>query len=99
MRGNVNDAQLLSPVMTCATEGAVMCSREKVCCARSRKCILCTLPVAFSELRLAGRENATKKKKQFGWQSDFAGLVENHFLEVNYIQFPEARFDATSHCY
>ena len=53
MRCNVNDAQLLSPVMTCATEGAIMCSREKVCCARSRKCLLCTLLGIVSTLLLA----------------------------------------------
>ena len=44
--------------VTWATECAV-CAYEKKCVARSRKCILCTSPVAFSELRLPGRENAT----------------------------------------
>ena len=51
---------------------------EKKCAvARSRKCILCTLPVAFSELRLTGREHATKKKLS-GWRSELGFLVYNN---------------------
>ena len=57
----------------------------------SGEVVLCTLPVAFSELRLTGRENATKK---------FIGSclyqLLTGFLEVKYLQFPEARFDSTS---
>ena len=43
---------------------------RKCAVARSRKCILCTPPVAFSELRLTGREkrNLSKKKKLDGGQ-------------------------------
>ena len=44
-----------------------------------------------------GRGNATTKK-QSGWWSVLAFLVENNFLEVKYFQFPEARFDSTCHC-
>ena len=40
-------------------------TRKGCAVARSRKCILRTLTVAFSELRLTGRENATHQKKIF----------------------------------
>ena len=70
-----------------------MCSRD-VCCACYRKCILCTPPVAFSELRLTGRENATKKKS--GWRSDFVVRVENNFLKANCQQFPGKDFEFVS---
>ena len=53
---------------------------RKCAVARSRKCILCTLTVAFSELRLTGRENATDQKKKSGWRSEVADLVVNVFL-------------------
>ena len=58
-----------------------MCAHEKRCAvARSRKCILCT-PLAFSELRLTGRENATNLKDNSGWRSDVTDLIENNFLK------------------
>ena len=39
-----------------------------------------------------------KRNKKSGWWSDLAGLVDNNVLEVNCLQFPEARFDSTCHC-
>ena len=59
-----------------------MCADVKKCAvARSRKCILCTHSVAFSELRLTGRENATNLKKKSGWRSEVADLIVNVFLK------------------
>ena len=59
----------------------VVCVYDKKCAvARSRKCILCTPPVAFSELRLTGRENATKIKHS-GWRSEVADLIVDVFLK------------------
>ena len=57
------------------------CAHEKVYCALFRKCILCTPPVAFSELRLTGRENASNLKTKSGWQSEVADLIVNVFLK------------------
>ena len=58
-----------------------MCLREKCAVARSKKCILCTPPVAFSELRLTGHENATNLLKNSGWRSEVAYLIVNVFLK------------------
>ena len=54
---------LFKPDNLILSQGVRWCAQEKVCCARSKKSILCTLPVACSELRLTGRENAHLKKK------------------------------------
>ena len=41
-----------------------VCAHEKKCAvALSKMCILCIPPVAFSELRLTGREYETSQKK------------------------------------
>ena len=59
-----------------------MCAHEKKCAAaRCRKCILCTPSVAFTELRLNGRENASNKKNNSGWRSEVTDLIVNVFLK------------------
>ena len=40
-----------------------------------------TPPVAFSESRLTGRENASDLKTKSGWQSEVADLIVNVFLK------------------
>ena len=66
-----------------------MLTRESVLCTLSRKCLLCTHPVAFSELRLTGRENATKKKKKTTiWM---AGQIL-WFLSRIFLKFTAASF-------
>ena len=75
----MNDADT---TLSGATECAV-CPHEKKCAvAHSRKCILCAPPVAFSELRLTGRENA-----KF-WMA-VRGSYRECFLEAPYSGFLE----------
>ena len=56
----------------------------------SGEVVQCTPPVAFSELRLTGRENATKKiSSQILW---FLSITSSEWsVGVIYLQFPEAR--------
>ena len=62
-------------------------TRKKCAVARSKNCILCTPPVAFSELRLTGRDNATKQK-QIWMAVRGRGSYRECFLEVSYHSFP-----------
>ena len=57
---------------------------RKMCVCASGEVVLCTPPVAFSELRVTGRE--TQLKKKTGWRSDLLVLVDNN----SWSQFPEA---------
>ena len=68
-----------------------MCSREKVCFGHAPGNVFCEHPsVAFSELRLTGRENATNLlKKNLDGGQKFADLIVECFLEVSYSGFPE----------
>ena len=67
-----------------------MCAHEKKCAvARSGKCVLRTLPIAFSELRLPRRENATHLPKKFWMAVRGRGSYRDCFLEVSYSGFPE----------
>ena len=56
-----------------------MRAHEKKCAVARSK--MCMLPIAFSELRLTGRENATNQTKISGWRSEVADLIVNVFLK------------------
>ena len=65
-----------------------MCAHERKCgVARSRKYILCTPPVAFRELRLAGRENATKKQIKLDGGQILRVLSRTFFLKSATFRF------------
>ena len=55
---------------------------RKCAVARSRKCILCKPPVAFSELRLTGRENAINQKKRMAVRG--RGSYRECLIEVSF---------------
>ena len=63
---------------------------RKCAVARSKKCILCTPPVAFNELRLTGREETQLiLGKKSGWRSEVAALIVNVFCSF-VLKFPQA---------
>ena len=59
-----------------------MCVQEKVCCGTVQEVYSVYNPIAFSELRLTGRENATIFfKKKTGWRSEVADLIVSFFFK------------------
>ena len=81
----MNDARLIFTLSQCGVPktGTVRMMRcgvrtRKMSVCASNEVVLCTPPVAFSELRLTGRETQLKKN-QSGWRSDLLVLVDNNF--------------------
>ena len=59
-----------------------MCVHDKkYAMERSRKCILCTPPVAFSELRLTGRE-----KTQLIWEKIYMAVKGRRFYHECFLE-------------
>ena len=62
--------------------------KSKVCRARSRKCIVYKPPVAFSELRLTGHENAIILFFKEIWMAvRFCGSCQEFFLKCTAASF------------
>ena len=71
----MNDADC--PHWKCADD-ALRCSHEKIVRVRaSGEVVLCTPPVAFSELRLTGRETLNKKKLRMAVRT-WVSFVDNN---------------------
>ena len=66
-----------------------VCLRQNVCCGTFQEVYSVSTPVAFGELRLTGRENATNPQKKFWMTVRGRGPHRECFLEVSYAGFSE----------
>ena len=83
---------MVCPHKKCADD-APWCSHEKnVRVCASGEVVLCAPPVAFSELRLTGREHATKNQDGGQILCILSMTTADWFFEVKYLQFPEVLF-------